>query len=828
MKKLINYIIKKIIFSVMIITFSLSYCSLVQAAVCPSKDGDFLYYNSPKYSYLSTDGGCAQIFRYTGDGGVVTIPNKLGGFSVASILDGAFNGCKGLTGISIPRDVTSIGNESFSDCSDLTSIIIPQGVSSIGEKAFSGCTNLNSITFNSATTKIYDISDGEYTIPATTTIIGYDPSTAKDYAAKYNRLFEVIGTKNHLQSIAITTPSNKLRYYIGDKLDITGLGITGTYSDGSSKTLNIDSTNITGFDSTVETDKQVLTISVGNKTTTYNIQIVPLPNAFTATEVFTDRLFDNDRNGTAVNIADKFTSATTAVLAPSSDANLMDALAAAPLAGKFSPILLTDSKNLSDATKVELIKLKVTNVYVVGAISQAVVDQVNAIHGVTATPLMGSDRIGTAAAINAKLTSPAGSFVVGYNALADALSVASYAAANNYSIIIANPDGSLPNKESLPSTNVYIIGGPTLVQNIAGANRLAGADRFVTNKVVLDTLDYTYKQVFVANGTDPHLVDSLVASSLAASSGAPIILTDPVGGGDATANEIRTSKLVDKAEIVALGGDSVVSAATLAKFYDTSLPNLTIRSVNPIEITTAAGIAPVLPATVIASMSDGTDRMVNVNWPNISTSQYSNAETFKVSGTIANTTVTAVANITVHAAISVIICPSLVNSCIGGSQNIILTALDTNSKPVPNCAIYLKPNISGLWITQVNGNIITSSVNMGTSSSISNQTVNTPIPLFNVFPYSPAYDSVAATGIEADYLQTSPVVKLVTGDDGTVTLTLVDGNVTYATNFVPTATNNTYTVDPGKSINQQKLFFYSDLDQTQNLGYIILNWAGAA
>lgn len=289
---------------------------------------------------------------------------------------------------------------------------------------------------------------------------------------------------------------------------------------------------------------------------------IPL-NVLADTGVTTARLFGTDRIGTAISVADAgFASATTAILAPSADGNLVDALAAAPLAGKTAPILLTDNNTLTDATKAELIKLGVKDIYVVGAINQSVVDQVNAIPGMTATVLKGSDRIGTAAAISAKLTQPAGSFVVGYGALADALSVASYAAANNYSILVANPDGSLPASEAAyKGDKVYIVGGPTLVQDIPGATRLFGQDRFATNQAVLKALNYSYNNVYVANGSDAHLVDSLVASSLAAESGAPIVLGDTSEA--AAANDVH-AKLASNAVVTALGGTSVVPDAVVA------------------------------------------------------------------------------------------------------------------------------------------------------------------------------------------------------------------------------------------------------------------------
>jgi len=297
------------------------------------------------------------------------------------------------------------------------------------------------------------------------------------------------------------------------------------------------------------------------------LAIAPI-NAFAVAGV--TRLFGSDRIETAVAVADAgWTTADTAILAPSGDANLVDALAAAPLAGKTNPILLTDNNNLNDATKAELVKLGVKNVYVVGAINQTVVDQVNALDGVTSTVLKGSDRIGTAAAISSKLTAPAGSFVVGYGALADALSVASYAAANNYSILVANLDGSLPASEAVyQGSTVYIIGGPTLVVDIPGATRIFGADRIATNQAVLKALTYNYDHIYVANGTDVHLVDSLVASSLAAKSNSPIILNDIHGYGPTSIK----SKLGSTSVATALGGYTVVSDADVGQLTETPPP----------------------------------------------------------------------------------------------------------------------------------------------------------------------------------------------------------------------------------------------------------------
>ncbi len=79
----------------------------------------------------------------------ITLPEN-----ITSIGKDAFNNCKNLTNISLPDNITSIGEESFKDCTNLKNITLGNNVTSIGYQAFSGCSNLTSITLPDNITSI--------------------------------------------------------------------------------------------------------------------------------------------------------------------------------------------------------------------------------------------------------------------------------------------------------------------------------------------------------------------------------------------------------------------------------------------------------------------------------------------------------------------------------------------------------------------------------------------------------------------------------------------------------------------------------------------------
>jgi hypothetical protein len=154
---------------------------------------------SSQLSYVTNDNSIT-IFKYVGSGGAANIPSSIGGMPVTSIGNNAFYQCTGLTSVTIPNTVTSIGTNAFfntgltsitvgsgvtniesgafADCTALTNITLPDSVISIGEGAFQACNNVTNVTLG---TNITSIGNNAFwgcpnlsniTIPSSVTSIG--------------------------------------------------------------------------------------------------------------------------------------------------------------------------------------------------------------------------------------------------------------------------------------------------------------------------------------------------------------------------------------------------------------------------------------------------------------------------------------------------------------------------------------------------------------------------------------------------------------------------------------------------------------------------------
>ena len=119
---------------------------------------DGIYYNiSGTNAIVTYRGGHFNSYddEYFGNVSIPTTVTYNGTtYSVTSIGYSAFNGCSGLTSITIPNSVTSIEGFAFQKCSGLTSATIGYSVTSIGEYAFSLCSGLTSVNIPNSVTYI--------------------------------------------------------------------------------------------------------------------------------------------------------------------------------------------------------------------------------------------------------------------------------------------------------------------------------------------------------------------------------------------------------------------------------------------------------------------------------------------------------------------------------------------------------------------------------------------------------------------------------------------------------------------------------------------------
>ena len=144
------------------------------------------------FCYDVQEDGTAVIIRYIGNSKTVEIPEEMGGYPVAAVGDGAFDGSSELEKVIFPNSVTTVGKNPFSACPGLKFIkvpnghptlavidnvlfrkadkclisypegseeseyIIPKGIRKIGAYAFYGSTALKSVTLPDTVTDIQD------------------------------------------------------------------------------------------------------------------------------------------------------------------------------------------------------------------------------------------------------------------------------------------------------------------------------------------------------------------------------------------------------------------------------------------------------------------------------------------------------------------------------------------------------------------------------------------------------------------------------------------------------------------------------------------------
>ena len=145
-------------------------CSSLASVVIPNSVtsiGDWAFEGcSSLFAYHYKKDGTATLLKAGSETAEISgkdtynIPEKVthdgAEYTVTSIGDFAFDGCRSLASVVIPSSVTSIGYGTFDHCTGLVSVDIPSSVTSIGSNAFYGCSSLASVVIPSSVTSIGD------------------------------------------------------------------------------------------------------------------------------------------------------------------------------------------------------------------------------------------------------------------------------------------------------------------------------------------------------------------------------------------------------------------------------------------------------------------------------------------------------------------------------------------------------------------------------------------------------------------------------------------------------------------------------------------------
>ena len=114
----------------------------VKKLCCLNWDTD--HDNELSYQEAATIVSIGTVFK--GNTTIVSF-NEFQYFNGITDISNAFQGCTNLWEITLPDNLSTIGDAAFANCKSLNSIILPENIVSIGDSSFISCTSLNSVIF---------------------------------------------------------------------------------------------------------------------------------------------------------------------------------------------------------------------------------------------------------------------------------------------------------------------------------------------------------------------------------------------------------------------------------------------------------------------------------------------------------------------------------------------------------------------------------------------------------------------------------------------------------------------------------------------------------
>ena len=388
--------------------------------------------------------------------------------------------------------------------------------------------------------------------------IVFDPSMQTVYVANNDATVSVIDAR-----------TNKVVKTVTAGAILNGIGI-----DTSSHTVfaaNGADGNVTVIDGTTNTVTSTIQIGtpqydVAVDPTTHSIWTTSLGTSVTALNPIVPRFAGANRFATAVAIsANEYPdNLANAVVLARAD-NFPDALVGAPLAAaKNAPLLFTSGIALPAVTEAEIRRVlpRGKAVYLLGgpsAIPNQIVAQLTAL-GYSPIRIAGGDRFETAVAVADELGDPTTIFLASGSDFADALTAGPAAAQAHGAILLTSPGGveiSTLDYLGAHSSTVYAIGGPAAAADPT-ATPVFGADRFGTGITVAQRFFPAATSAGIASGGA--FPDALAAGAYMATTGGPLLLTQPTTLSDSVTAYLTAAKTTTTSADI-FGGSAALSAA---------------------------------------------------------------------------------------------------------------------------------------------------------------------------------------------------------------------------------------------------------------------------
>ena len=225
---------------------------------------------------------------------------------ITEIPASCFAGCSKIAEIVIPASVISIGDSAFSSTS-LKNLVIPDGVQTIGVQAFYG-TQLTNVSIPAS---VMSIGENAFSAPATTNITlnkKTNEISGSPWGASGTITWLIRATR-----LEVTHTPTKIRYFVGEAFDSTGLIITAYYNDNTSEQVTgytLSSPDMSAYGS------KTVTVTFDEKTVDFSILVVDI----TGIEIKTpptkqEYLVGDTLDSTGLTVLVKYTDGTSETIA---------------------------------------------------------------------------------------------------------------------------------------------------------------------------------------------------------------------------------------------------------------------------------------------------------------------------------------------------------------------------------------------------------------------------------------------------------------------------------------------------------------------------------